>query len=65
MNKININELEKILEEHEIWLNSRPCDEEKGHPADLSNTDLSGADLSNRNLSYATLYYRLSKREYR
>lgn len=55
MNKININELEKILEEHEIWLNSRPCDEEKGHPADLSNTDLSGADLSNRNLSYATL----------
>lgn len=55
MNKINLNELEKILEEHEIWLNSRPCDEEKGHPADLSNTDLSGADLSNRNLSYATL----------
>ena len=52
MRNISQEELNRILEEHEIWLN-RP--EEGGKQADLSNTNLKCADLSGANLEYADL----------
>lgn len=45
------NELKKILELHEKWLNG----EEGGERADLIRADLSGADLSHTDLSDADL----------
>ena len=45
------NELKKILELHEKWLNG----EEGGERADLSGADLSGADLREADLSHADL----------
>ena len=50
MKNINREELNKILKEHELWLEG-----EGGKRADLSNTDLSNIDLSNANLKYADL----------
>ena len=55
MKNINRDELNKILKEHELWLEG-----EGGKRADLSNTDLrftdlSGADLSGADLSGADL----------
>ena len=45
-------ELEAILEQHNLWLNSN---EKEDKCADLSYADLSYADLSCANLSYADL----------
>ena len=55
MEKMTKEELEAILEQHDLWLNSN---EKEGKCANLSYADLSGAnlsyaDLSNANLSYA------------
>ena len=45
-------ELDKILENHKLWLSSGG---EKGERADLSDADLSSANLHSANLSYADL----------
>lgn len=50
MKNISKEELNKILEEHELWLKG-----EGGKRADLSDTDLSDTDLSGVNLSDANL----------
>lgn len=52
MKNINREELNKILKEHELWLEG-----EGGKCADLSNTDLSNINLSNANLKYANLRF--------
>ena len=44
--------MDKILEQHKIWLSS---DGEEGNQADLSSADLRDADLSNADLSNADL----------
>ena len=46
-------QLEKILEAHEKWLN----DEEGGEKANLRDADLYGADLRSADLRYADLRY--------
>ena len=51
MKNISVEELNEILEKHEIWLRG----EEGGERADLSDADLRGFDLSDTNLSYAYL----------
>jgi uncharacterized protein YjbI with pentapeptide repeats len=51
MRKITAGELNKILEEHERWLEN----EGEGEKADLSEADLGGADLSEADLSEANL----------
>ena len=51
MKNINQEELNEILEKHQMWLN----DEEGGECADLSYVDLSNADLSDTNLTAANL----------
>lgn len=50
MKNINREELNKILKEHELWLEG-----EGGKRADLSNTDLSNTDLRCANLENANL----------
>jgi uncharacterized protein YjbI with pentapeptide repeats len=50
MKNINREELNKILKEHELWLEG-----EGGKCADLSNTDLSNTDLKCANLKNANL----------
>lgn len=50
MKIIKTNELNKILEDHRLWLNG-----EGGKRADLSNANLSGAILFDVNLSSANL----------
>ena len=45
-------ELDKILDNHELWLSSGG---KKGERADLSSADLRSADLSSANLRYANL----------
>ena len=52
MRNVSKEELNEILESHELWLRG-----EGGKCADLSNVDLRGADLSNTNLKYADLIY--------
>lgn len=52
MKKITQEELNKILELHQKWLNDDP----DGYPADLSDTDLSGVDLNGADLRYACLF---------
>ena len=52
MRDISREELNEILESHELWLKG-----EGGKCADLSNVDLRCADLSNTNLKYADLIY--------
>ena len=48
-------ELDKILEEHKLWLETRFTNDIKGTRADLSYANLKGAILSDANLSYADL----------
>ena len=50
--KITIEELEMILKNHKLWLDS---DGEAGEQADLSYTDLSGLNLANANLRGANM----------
>ena len=52
MREISKQELDKIIDNHELWLQS---DREKGERADLSYADLSSANLSYANLRYADL----------
>ena len=47
MEKISQEELNVILDKHQIWLN----DDRTGKKADLHNTDCSGLDFSNNDLS--------------
>ncbi|MBX9479197.1 pentapeptide repeat-containing protein [Yersinia enterocolitica] len=49
---MNLTDLNKILGEHKIWVESY---RKSGSRADLSDADLSGADLSGANLSGANL----------
>ncbi|MDD3039083.1 pentapeptide repeat-containing protein [Bacteroides sp.] len=51
MKTLTQNELDKILKNHEIWLN----DPNNGRCANLSNTNLSEANLFKTDLSYADL----------
>ena len=51
MKNISIEELNEILQKHEMWLKG----EEGGQRADLINVDLRDADLSNINLNSADL----------
>ena len=51
MKNINQEELNEILQKHEMWLRG----EEGGERANLCNTDLRGFDLSDANLSYTNL----------
>ena len=51
MKNISIEELNEILQKHEMWLKG----EEGGERADLINVDLRGVDLSNINLNGADL----------
>lgn len=48
-------ELNKILEEHKLWLETRATDEVKVSRANLSYADLYNANLRDANLSYANL----------
>ena len=50
--KIIKEELDKIVKDHNLWLES---DYSEGERADLSYTDLIGADLSGANLGFAKL----------
>ncbi|HFV9295524.1 TPA: pentapeptide repeat-containing protein [Serratia fonticola] len=50
---MNITELNKILEEHKVWVTSL---HQSGSRADLSGANLSGANLYGANLSGANLY---------
>lgn len=50
---MNKKELDKILEEHKLWL----INSKKGKRADLRIANLSGEDLYGANLSYANLSY--------
>ncbi len=57
---MNKEELDKILEEHRMWLETRFANDIKGRCADLTRADLSyadlrGADLSDANLDYSCL----------
>ena len=52
MENINQEELNEILEKHEMWLK----DEEDGECADLISVDLKDVDLSNTDLRKADLY---------
>ena len=51
MKNISIEELNEILQKHEMWLKCEEC----GERADLINVDLRGFDLSNINLNGADL----------
>lgn len=51
MKNISVEELNEILEKHEMWLKG----EKGGERADLWNTDLRGFDLTDANLSGANL----------
>ena len=54
MREISKQELDKIIDNHELWLQS---DREKGERADLSYADLRYANLRYANLRYADLSY--------
>ena len=54
LRKITQEELNKILEEHQLWLDSDGID---GHQANLSHMDLKHIDLSYANLEYADLSF--------
>ena len=51
---MNKAELDKILDNHKLWLKTNG---EEGERADLRSADLSSADLSSANLRYADLSY--------
>ena len=57
--RLNMNkkELDKILDNHKLWLRTNGNEGERANLryADLSGADLSGADLSGANLRYANL----------
>ena len=48
--------LEEILQNHQLWLETRFTSEPKGERADLRGVDLCEADLRGVNLQYANLY---------
>jgi hypothetical protein len=48
-------ELDKILEEHKLWLDTRFTSDIKGTRANLTRANLRGANLSCADLSYANL----------
>ena len=52
LRKISQEELERVLKEHELWIES---DGKDGRRADLSGADLSGADPSGADLIGADL----------
>ena len=52
MRNISKKELDKIIDNHKLWLSTNG---EKGERADLSYANLRSADLSYANLSYANL----------
>ena len=54
MRTISKQELDKILDNHKLWLSSGG---EKGERADLRYANLSSADLRYANLRYANLRY--------
>ena len=54
LRKITKQELDKILDNHKLWLASNG---EKGERANLRSANLSSADLSSADLSYADLSY--------
>jgi len=55
MRVIDKQELEQILKDHKLWLESRWTDNVEGSSANLSGANLSRADLSGANLSGANL----------
>ena len=54
---VSPEELQEILEQHKLWLETRFDDEVKGKRADLSATNLYNANLENANLYNANLRY--------
>ena len=56
---MNRKELDKILDDHKLWLRSAGCEGKKAdlRDANLRNADLCGADLRDANLRGADLRY--------